>query len=316
MSGVSLKDRLSPRARAMLVDRPRDPARPATCEAIAARLAQHGRPVHDRVIDFEISAVELAWPGHELGIIDYDPDPQTDDPDDPERTMVPIGSTWDRNTTLFMGANGEIAYYAGYVAMRNASIDTCLEQHAMAEVARFAEPWFSASFGPPLGPRLAGALGLSPVAEASDEYEAWWQSDDLELRHTAFIGGGGAPREDRLTARTLEALVGAMAIARAIGPGVGVVVTARPMDAGAGLSNRRTRLPPVEAWGAIPGATRYAFGQGRHSADEAVWVVGEPPALEVQQYALTQRGIRWETLTSRGGIRREILGGAAGSGAR
>jgi hypothetical protein len=316
MSRASLRDRLSTRANATLVDRPPDLTRPATREAIAARLEQYGRPLFERVIDFEISVTELAWPGHELGIIDYEPDPQTDDPEDPERTMVPIGSTWDRNTTLFMGANGEITYYAGYVAMRNASIETCLEQHAMVEVARFAEPRFLVSFSPPLGPPLASALGLSPVVEASDEYEGWWQSDDLELGHTAFIPEGEPPRGDRLTARTLEALAGAMAVAREIAPGVGIVVTAKPMDAGAGLINRRTRLPTVEAWGAIPGATRYTFGQGRPSAEEAVWVVGAGSALEIQQYATTSRGIRWETLTSRGGLRREVLGEAAESRAR
>jgi len=54
----------------MLVDRPGGAAGTPTREEIAARLREHGRPVYERVIDFERAAAGLDWPGHQLGIID------------------------------------------------------------------------------------------------------------------------------------------------------------------------------------------------------------------------------------------------------
>lgn len=212
---------------------------------------------------------------------------------------MPIGATWNTDATLFMGDGGEIAYHLGYLAMRNASIETCLEQYAMHEVRRFPPPYCFARLGPPaVGAALAAMLLLDPVLAATDAFEAWWASDDLELGHRMFLDDGN-PVASWLYARTLDALATAMAAARRLDASINAHVGAVPTETSAALAQRAAHAPPVEASGRLAGAVRYR--QGRDGDGEAVWVVAGARGLEIQQYF----GRAWETLGPRGGIWRE-----------
>src|SRR4051812_42381819 len=104
----------SERARDLLVSATRRyPAKDR--ETIRRKLAACRRPTCDAVIEFEeIFGGLTLGPQHrpiELGLLFEEPDPDPDEPDDPDRTMVPVGRFPRGYTRLFMDQRGEVISY-------------------------------------------------------------------------------------------------------------------------------------------------------------------------------------------------------------
>lgn len=133
-------------------------------ETIRRKLTACRRPTYEAVFEFEeyFGGLTLG-PQHrplELGVLFEEPDPDPDDPDDPERTMVPIGRFPRGSTRLFMDQRGEVVSYFEGIEMRSQSIFSYLEQLAIDYDDRWPEPRFRVSIRPPMGEQLASALRL------------------------------------------------------------------------------------------------------------------------------------------------------------
>jgi hypothetical protein len=308
----------SPRARKILGGVRREP--PPARDAIIRRLKDLGRPVSDAVIDFEqrLGGVrfELGVAGSrqtfKLGIAWHAPRLASDDPQDPERTMVPIGSTWNGYLYLYMDARGEVTGYFDTVLTKSSSIVRYLEREVLLFTPRWGRPRFAVDLRPALGADLARALELHPVEEASDAYEAWWTGPGLVVQQVLFQGSWKAARTV-VRARSLSGVSRVLETARSLDRGLMVSVDADPCADKRPTRKQRMRAPSLESWASTPGAVRYRFGNEDAHLSGVVWLIPEGRAHIIQQYRCyrDQDGeelFSWDTFDASGGTSRGMDG--------
>lgn len=306
----------SPRAQKVLRGASREPA--PTRSAIIRRLERAGRPVFDAVIDFEqrFSGLHfrLGLPGHEqefkLGIEWHAPRPAPDDPDHPERTMVPIGSGWNGYAYLYMNEQGEVVSHFDAVLMKSSSVVRYLEQEVIGLIPRWKAPSFRVDLRPALGERLATVLNLRLIDEVSDQYEAWWRGRGLFVQQIFFRASWKA-KQTSVYARSIADLVRALEAASALEADLAADVGSNPFEEKRLTKKQRARAPTLESWASTPRARRYRFGTEAAHMTGAVWVIEERGALTIQQYRVYadedgEELLAWDTFTPSGGISRDM----------
>ncbi len=294
------------------LERPRPPSR----RAVADKLRVAGRPVFDAAVDFQVRFGGLVFgpPGKREDVqfgIDYRPPRRrSDEPDDPELTLVPIGRAHDEYDLLYMNEQGEVISYVDSVVMKNSSIMSYIEQELVWYTRAWRAPCFYADLRPAMGDRLAERLDLQRIPLVSDAYEVWWERKRVRVQQVLFAGSWKAGHTS-VTARSLEDLVHVLRTARAIDPNVRVNLASRPLKAVRPAKRRREQAPSMELWAASPGAERYPFGSDP-DVTGVVWIIHERGRPRIQQYRVfnhpgeAPKLRSWTTFTPEGGIFRDM----------
>lgn len=258
-------------------------------ERVRTRLIACGRPPWASAVDVEVRYGGLAWPrggdDDELGIAYEAP---ADDADDPRALDV---------SSVRIGALGVVPLYvdeAGVITghWRASSIDVLVERLALEAPG----PWpgyIAVELQPAAGPRLADALDLPQVVEASDRFEAWWASDALRLRHRlpdATVPDALDVTYDRAMAGSVAAAARVIEAALALDPATGFAVYPwlRPTPAG----------PPVAP---LPATAVRCRARARDvlAARDTGWVEVRHDA-GVWQIEITRGDVPWLRLTEAG----------------
>ena len=181
---------LSARSKSFLVraKATRDPLHSASHEALRALLVEKGLPVHDAVLDLEetlggLSVVDGDDPDHFAHFGAYHllaswPAGWTLADADREAGLVAVGHLFG-DEMIALDREGRV-HWQEMVAMPRMWL-------VADDIVTFVERWLLELSLPRLGLRIQGrhglalsdALGLAPVAEASDRHERWWQGEGI-----------------------------------------------------------------------------------------------------------------------------------------
>lgn len=266
---------------------------PPSREIIMRKLHDTGRPVFEAVVDFERRfdgvRIELGPLGEEqtfeLGIAWHAPPPDSEDPADPERTMVPIGSGWSGQEYLYMNAEGEIVCHFDQIIMKSSSVVRYIEQQVLGLTPRWRPPHFGVDLRPALGRRLAEKLHLQRVEEASDQYVSWWMGRGLSLQQVSFCDSWKA-QQTSVFARSISDVARVLDAAASLEPKLAVAVGATPLEQRRPTKRQRASVPSMDSWAGSLGARRYSFGNEDPHLKGAVWVVPEHGTRTIQQYRI------------------------------
>ncbi|MDI1443570.1 hypothetical protein [Polyangium sp. 6x1] len=248
-----------------------------------------------------------------LGIEWHEPRPKPGDKDDPERTMVPIGWGWNEYEQLFMNERGEVVSSFDTISMKSSSIVRYIEQLAIGLTPRWKPPSFTVVLRPALGERLARALALRCVEEASDEYKAWWRGHGLFLQQVLFPASWQAGHTT-IQARSIDDAVRAIEMAGALEPGLMVEVGSNPLKMTRPTKSRRAHAPSIDAWASVPGARRYPYANESPHMKGAVWMLKKRGTHIIEQYRVyededgEQELLAWDTFKASGGTSRDMEG--------
>jgi hypothetical protein len=288
---------------------------PKDREAVVRKLKGVKRPALGAVLDFEELFGGIEYTSSEGTFtfgIDYSaPEPYPDQPEDPELSMVPIGRGQSGFVRYYMNDLGEVAERPdneGAVTMKHVSFLHLIEHQAMQTVRRRPDPFFFVEIVPPVGEHLAATLGLRPVMEASDRYEAWWEDELCSVQQILFSGNWRSELT-RLSTHDLTALVRGMNQACAVAPTARFRIAALPTR-----ETRRTKREPwpeIDSLQSAPGTKWYAYGERADYIYGTIWAIPEDGQYTLQQYRCFKgwsdkselRG--WDTFTNQGGISRE-----------